>query len=186
MCGEAEIVAQTHELLHATFGLVAKAEVIALVYLDCAEAFAQDTVGELRCTEPRKLGSEGKRKHRIDTGLFEQRDALRQRRDELERKRRPEHTRRVRIKDHRHALCAAGFRMLPHAAEDILMPEMNTVEVTNADDCGSEAGRDLVESAINVHAFRARRECAVRHRRAAWIPATPDPPRREGSRATCG
>lgn len=130
---EAEIAADSGEVREVGGSAVTEAEGFAFMDLDSVEAVMEYAPGELRGS-PEMEFVEGKNEDEVDTGFSEERELVRQRRDERKMSIREEDVCGMRIEgdcDGTNAECASAF---DDGGEDHAVSAMHAIEVANSDD----------------------------------------------------
>ena len=102
---EVKVAADLSEVGERGLSAVAEAEGFAFVYFDGVEAFVQDSVGEL-CGAPEAKVVEWKDNGEVDAGFCEERELVRERRDEWEMLFGEEDVRRMRVEGGCDRACA--------------------------------------------------------------------------------
>ena len=164
--GEAEFMAELGETVSTGFSLVTEAEVFALVDFDDVGGVTEDVRGELASGEMREGEIEGENEGSVNAGGGEETEFLFERSDESEIGLLAEDAGGVRVKGDGEGGYAERFSASDDLGDDPLMAAVDAVEVPDGGDGGAEAGRELGETAVDLHAippesFRRGRETQI-------------------------
>ena len=157
--GEAEFAAQGLQAGwagDAGLGLVAKAEVGALVDLGDVEGAGQDAGGEVAGGAAAKLVGEGEDQGGVDAGGGEQFQLAGQRSEEEMRPLRVEDAGRMGIEGDGEGLAAEKAGARDDLGDDSLMAEMHAVEVADGGDDGGGRGGQFGELAVGFQVVSSR------------------------------
>src|SRR3954452_21686831 len=132
-------------------GLVSEMKVVTFVHFARMQLLLQDVVRELMGRHQREIAGEGKQQNRVESGRFEQAKFFGKWREQLQASVGPENADRMRFEGHCHGfgslLRSAGEDVLQHGA----MRAMDSIEVADAQERGSEVAGNLVQVVEDLH-----------------------------------
>src|SRR5215472_3008625 len=147
--GKAEPLAEAGQFGDTGFGLVAEAEVAALVKAGDTQGVAQDPLDELAGGEAGKGLVELEDDDGVDSCFGQQGDAVFHRGEQAGGRFRTEKLLRVRVKGDGNRFHAAPPGVCDNGAEDLAVAKVDSVEVADGGDGGAEVLRDLADSMVD-------------------------------------
>jgi hypothetical protein len=143
--------AQLAQQLNVPRCLVPEVEVVAFVNFPGMKPLLKNFMGKLVRRHQRKIAREGEQQDRIDAGGFQESQLFRKRSQQLQVVIGPQDAGGVGIKGDNHRLPAPGFRAPHDFVQNMAVSAVHTVEVTNADERGTEIAGNIVEFVESSH-----------------------------------
>src|ERR1039458_6891309 len=148
---KSHLPAQLAQQLDVSRGFVPEVEVVAFVNLAGMQALLQNFMGKLVRRHQRKIAREGEQQNRVDAGGFQQAQFLRSRSQQFQVVIGTQDAGGVGLEGDSHRLRVSGFRSPHDLIQNMPVSAVYAVEVTDAEQRGTEVAGNIVEFVESSH-----------------------------------
>src|SRR5208282_2586515 len=143
--------AQIAQHLNVARRLVPEVEVVAFVDFPGMQALLQDFMGKLVRRHQRKIARKREQQDRVDPGGFQQAQFFRKRSQQFQVVTGTQDAGGMGLEGDNHRLRAPSFRAPHDFVHNVAVSAVHTVEVTDADERGTEVAGNIVEFVESSH-----------------------------------